>query len=67
MVWRSLAADGRVSCKSPLGARLNAIYEGRWSQPEKRHGRAAEVLRIIRHRKNPVRGFLESIPVPPIF
>jgi hypothetical protein len=27
----------------------------------------AEVLRIIRRRKNPVRGFLENIPVLSIF
>jgi hypothetical protein len=41
---------------SLLGARLMATQDGGWSQPEERHGPAAEVLRIIRRRKNPVRG-----------
>jgi hypothetical protein len=38
-----------------MGARLMATQDGGWSQPEERHGMAAEVLRIIRRRKNPVR------------
>jgi hypothetical protein len=52
---------------SPLGARLMTTQDGGWSQPEERHGHAAEVIRIIRRRKNPVRGVLENIPVPNIF
>jgi hypothetical protein len=56
MARRSLAVASHVSFKSPLGARLEATQDGRRSQPEERHGLAAEVLRITRHRKNPVRG-----------
>jgi hypothetical protein len=53
---RSLIVDNPVSSMSPLGARLEATHDGGGSQPEERHGLAAEVLRIIRLRKNPVRG-----------
>jgi hypothetical protein len=41
---------------SPLGVRLEATHDGGGSQPEERHGLAAEFMRIIRRRKNPVRG-----------
>jgi hypothetical protein len=64
---RSLAVANLVSFKSRLGARLEATQDGGGSQPEERHGLAAEVLMIIRRRKNPVRGVLENIPVPPSF
>jgi hypothetical protein len=64
---RSLAVDSHVSFMSPLGARLEATQDGGGSQPEERHGLAAEVLRITRRRKNPVRGFLENVPVHNIF
>jgi hypothetical protein len=53
---RSLAIDNHVSFMSTLGARLEATQDGGGSQPEERHGLAAEVLRIIRRQKNPVRG-----------
>jgi hypothetical protein len=56
-VRRSLAVTGLVTSKSPLGARLEATHDGGESQPEERHGPAAEVLKIIRRWKNPVRGF----------
>jgi hypothetical protein len=39
-----------------LGGRLTATHDGGLSQPEERHNLAAEVLRIIRRRKTPVRG-----------
>jgi hypothetical protein len=39
-----------------MGARLQATQDGGRSQPEKRHGLAAAVLRVIRRCKNPVRG-----------
>jgi hypothetical protein len=57
---RSLAFAIHVSFKSPPRARLEATHDGGGSQPEERHGLAAEVLRIIRRRKNPVRGVLEN-------
>jgi hypothetical protein len=51
-----------------MGARLEATQDGGGSQPEERHGLAAEVLRIIRRRKNPVRGaFGKIFPYPPSF
>jgi hypothetical protein len=53
---RSLAVNSHVSFMSPLGARLEATHDGGGSQPEERHGMAAEVARIICRRKNPVRG-----------
>jgi hypothetical protein len=53
---RSLAFDSHVSFMSSLGERIEATEDGGGSQPEERHGLAAEVLRIIRRRKNPVRG-----------
>ena len=52
-------ASSRQPCeslRSPLGARPDVTQEGGGSQPEERHGLAAEVGRIIRRRKNPVRG-----------
>jgi hypothetical protein len=48
---RSLAIDSHVSFMSPPGARLEATQDGGGSQLEERHGRAAEVMRIIRRRK----------------
>jgi hypothetical protein len=63
---RSLAFAILVSLTSPLGARLEATQDGGGSQPEERHGLAAEVLMIIRRRKNSVRGVLGKIfPCPP--
>jgi hypothetical protein len=55
--------------KCPMGARLEATHDrGVGSQPEERHGHAAEVLRIIRRRKNLVRGVSGKIfPYPPSF
>jgi hypothetical protein len=51
-----------------LGARLEVTQDGGRSQPEERHGLAAEVLRIIRRRKNPVLGIFGKIfPYPPSF
>jgi hypothetical protein len=64
---RSLAVANHVSCTSPLGARLEATQDGGGSQPEERHGLAAEVLRIIRCLKKPVRGvFRRNMLVPTI-
>jgi hypothetical protein len=64
----SLAIDSHVSFMSPLGVRLEATQDGGGSQPEERHGLAAEVMRIIRRRKKMVRGaFWKNIPVPNIF
>jgi hypothetical protein len=53
---RSLAVAKPVSFMSPMGARLEAAQNGGGSQPEERHDLAAEVMRIIRYRKSPVRG-----------
>jgi hypothetical protein len=53
---RSLAVDIPMSFMSPLGARIEATLDGGGSQPEERHGLAAEVVRITRRRKKPVRG-----------
>jgi hypothetical protein len=39
-----------------MGARLEATQDGGGAQPEERHILAAEVLQIIRRRKNPARG-----------
>ena len=39
-----------------MGERPEDTQDGGESQPEERHGLAAEVGRIIRRRKNPVRG-----------
>jgi hypothetical protein len=65
---RSLAIASPASFTSPLGARLKATQGGGGSQPEERHGLAAEVLRIIRRRKNPVRGVFGKIfPYLPSF
>jgi hypothetical protein len=50
---RSLAVESHVSFMSPLGARLEAKRDKGGSQPEERHGMAAEVLGIIRRRKKP--------------
>jgi hypothetical protein len=55
---RSLLVASSASFKHVLGARLEATQDGGGSQPEERQGLAAEVLRIIRRRKNPVRGVL---------
>jgi hypothetical protein len=46
----SLAVANLASFKSPPGARLEATHDGGGSQPEERHGLAAEVLRIIRRQ-----------------
>jgi hypothetical protein len=67
MVWSSLVAYNPMSFVPPVGGRLQATENRGRSQPEKRHGMAAAVLRTIRRRKNPVRFFLENIPVPNIF
>jgi hypothetical protein len=56
---RSLAVASHVSFTSPLGAKLEATQDGGGSQAEERHGLAAEVLRITRRRKSPVRGVFE--------
>jgi hypothetical protein len=51
-----------------MGSRLEATQDGGGTQPEERHGLAAEVLKIIRRRKSPVRGVLEkTLPYPPCF
>jgi hypothetical protein len=39
-----------------MEARLEATQDEGGLQPEERHGTAAEVLRINRRRKKPVRG-----------
>jgi hypothetical protein len=65
---RSLAVDSLVSFMSPLGARLEATQDGGGSQPEERHGVAAEGLRIIRRRKKPgTGGFWKIFPYPTSF
>jgi hypothetical protein len=64
---RSLAVAIHAFFKSPVGARLEATQDGDGSQPEERQDLAAEIIIIIRRRKNPVRGFLGNIPVPTIF
>jgi hypothetical protein len=51
-----------------MGARLEATQDGGGSQPEERHCLAAEVLKIVRRRKNPVRGlFGEIFPYQPSY
>jgi hypothetical protein len=50
--WR-MTSDSDIDL--PLGARHNAKHAIGESQPEKRHGLAAEVLRIDRRRRNPGR------------
>jgi hypothetical protein len=60
-------ASSRKPCEfmSPVGARLIATPDIDWSQPEERDGPAADVLRIIRRRRNPVRGvFWKTFPYP---
>jgi hypothetical protein len=65
---RSLGVASLVSFTFTLGARLEATRDGGGSQPEERHGLAAEVLMIIRRRKSPARGVLGKIfPYPPSF
>jgi hypothetical protein len=60
MAIRSLAVASYGSCKSPMGARLEATHDGGGSQPVERHGLAAEVLKIIRRRETMYGGFLEN-------
>jgi hypothetical protein len=50
--WRSTT---NVSFESLLGARRETSQAGGGSQPEERHGMAAEVLRIDRRQNNSVR------------
>jgi hypothetical protein len=57
---RSLKVDSPMSFMSPLGARLEDTQDGGGSQPEERHGLAAEVMRIIRRRKIRYMDFLEK-------
>jgi hypothetical protein len=45
---------------SPPRGRLKPTHDGGRSQPEERHGLAAAVLKIIRRRKNPLRGFFRK-------
>jgi hypothetical protein len=61
---RSLAVDSRVSFMSPMGARIEATQDGGGSQPEERHGLAAEVVRIERRRKTRYGGFWKIFPYP---
>jgi hypothetical protein len=42
-----------------MGARLEATRDGGGSQPEERHGLAAEVHMTDRREKNPVRRIFE--------
>jgi hypothetical protein len=60
----SLAAYQPMNLESPLGTMREATQAGGESQPEERHGLTAEVLRIDRRRKNPVRRVFESIFPP---
>jgi hypothetical protein len=60
MAWRSLTTDkSRGTFEYPLWARRDATHDGGGSQPEERHGLAAEVHGIIRRQKTPVRGVFE--------
>jgi hypothetical protein len=52
-----------IRIRVPLTRRIGK----EWTSLDGLLGPDAEVLRIIRRRKNPVRGFLENIPVPNIF
>jgi hypothetical protein len=60
--WKQHHGIELASCRQPcefmppLGGRLKATQDRGRSQPEERHSLAAEVLRIIHRRKNPVRG-----------
>jgi hypothetical protein len=42
-----------------MGTKLDATQDGGGSQPEERHGMAAEVHMIDRRQKNPVRRVFE--------
>jgi hypothetical protein len=55
MARRSLALVETCEIRVFLGVRLGATQDGGGSQPEERHSLAAEVHRIDRRRKNPVR------------
>jgi hypothetical protein len=68
MARHSLAVATLVSFKSPLGARLEATHDGGGSQPEERHGLAAEVRHDHLPLDKPATGvFWKNIPVPTIF
>jgi hypothetical protein len=54
--WQS---TGLVNLESPLGERHEATQAGGESQPEERHGMAAEVLVLDRFRENPVHRVFE--------
>jgi hypothetical protein len=59
--WRSLAVDQPCeSRESPMMARREATHVGGGSQPDERHGLAAEVLRIDRRWKTRYEGFLNK-------
>jgi hypothetical protein len=47
-------STSHVSIESPMGARRKAMRAGGGSQPEERHGLAAEVHKIHRRRKKTV-------------
>jgi hypothetical protein len=57
-----------VAVEHPIGVmRHDAMHAGGGSQPEGRHGMAAEVLMIGRRRKAHYGGFWVNIAVPNIF
>jgi hypothetical protein len=53
--WRLLTADQPCGTRVAHRARREATHAGGGSQPEERHGMAAEVHMIIRHQARPVR------------
>jgi hypothetical protein len=64
----SLVIVSHVRFESPLGVSLRATQDGGGSQPEERHGLAAKVHKIYRHRENPVhKVFGKLISLPNIF
>jgi hypothetical protein len=77
--WRRIAGKQHqgmelASCRQPcgfmppLGGRLKPAQVGGRSQPEERHNLAAEVLRIVRRRRNPgTGGFWKIFPYPTPF
>jgi hypothetical protein len=57
-----------VDTEPPIEGRHDAKQAGGGSQPRERHGLAAEVFMINRHRKDPVRrGFRLHISAPDFF
>jgi hypothetical protein len=55
MARRSLAVVHSFEIRVSLGVRLGATKDKGGSQPEERHGLAAEVHMIDRRRQDPVR------------